>query len=170
MIPWAANWTACWEEPHWRSMVVAGTSSGSPAASQALRATFTDCSPIWDTQPMITSSTSPWSIPDRPTRARRPHAHRPTQSPRVPRREVDGTERPGRLPRLDVFRSRGGHGAKQGQCDALPRLFQFEHHSAVGGRPSRADDGAGVPGGEGIALAPNVHAGSREPGSGEGGA
>ena len=33
--PWAAKCTACCEEPHWRSMVTPGTSSGSPAASQA---------------------------------------------------------------------------------------------------------------------------------------
>src|SRR5215211_2719869 len=59
-------------------MVVAGTSSGSPAASQALRATFTGCSPIWDTQPMITSSTSPGSIPDRSTSARSATAPRST--------------------------------------------------------------------------------------------
>src|SRR4029450_2600982 len=88
MIPWAANWTACWEEPHWRSMVVAGTSSGSPAASQALRATFTDCSPIWDTQPMITSSTSTGSTPPRSTSARSTTAPRSTActpaSPPVP--------------------------------------------------------------------------------------
>src|SRR5215213_2479932 len=78
MIPWAANCTACWEEPHWRSMVVAGTSSGSPAASQALRATFTDCSPIWDTQPRITSSTSAGSTPLRSTSARSAAAPRST--------------------------------------------------------------------------------------------
>jgi hypothetical protein len=32
MIPWAAKWAACWELPHWRSMVVAGTVSGNPVA------------------------------------------------------------------------------------------------------------------------------------------
>ena len=37
---WAANWIACWELPHWRSMVTAGTLSGSREASTALR-------PIW---------------------------------------------------------------------------------------------------------------------------
>ena len=30
---WAANWIACWEEPHWRSMVTAGTLCGSFEAS-----------------------------------------------------------------------------------------------------------------------------------------
>jgi hypothetical protein len=32
-IPAAAKCTACWLEPHWRSMVVAGTVSSKPAAS-----------------------------------------------------------------------------------------------------------------------------------------
>ena len=66
------------EDPDCRSIVVAGTSSGSPAASQALRATFTDCSPIWETQPMITSSTSIGSIPLRSTSARSTTAPRST--------------------------------------------------------------------------------------------
>jgi len=35
MTPWAAKCTACWEEPHWRSTVVAGTDSGSPAERAA---------------------------------------------------------------------------------------------------------------------------------------
>lgn len=33
--PWAAKCTACWDEPHWRSTVVAGTVSGKPAESTA---------------------------------------------------------------------------------------------------------------------------------------
>ena len=33
----AAKLTACWAEPHWRSIVVAGVSTGRPASSQALR-------------------------------------------------------------------------------------------------------------------------------------
>ena len=37
MTPWAAKWSACWDEPHCRSTVVAGTDSGQPAASTALR-------------------------------------------------------------------------------------------------------------------------------------
>ena len=41
MTPWAAKCAACWLEPHWRSTVVAGTDSGHPAASTALRATLT---------------------------------------------------------------------------------------------------------------------------------
>src|ERR1044072_618602 len=54
---WAANWIACCEEPHWRSMVTAGTLSGrSFEASTALRPTWSACSPAWVTQPMITSS------------------------------------------------------------------------------------------------------------------
>src|ERR1019366_9204675 len=39
-------------------MVVDGTDSGHPAASTALRPTLKACSPTWETQPMITSSTS----------------------------------------------------------------------------------------------------------------
>src|ERR1035437_9388571 len=38
-------------------MVVAGTDSGQPAASTALRPTLNACSPTWETQPMMTSST-----------------------------------------------------------------------------------------------------------------
>ena len=62
---WAANWIACCEEPHWRSMVTAGTLCGSFEASTALRPTWSDCSPAWVTQPMITSSIAAGSIPDR---------------------------------------------------------------------------------------------------------
>ena len=56
--PWAAKCTACWEDPHCRSMVTPGTLSGSPADSQAVRAMSMACGPIWDTHPMITSSTA----------------------------------------------------------------------------------------------------------------
>ena len=62
---WAAKWTACWEEPHWRSMVTPGTCSGRPADSHAWRAMSSDCGPIWETHPMITSSTAPGSAPVR---------------------------------------------------------------------------------------------------------
>ena len=54
---WAAKWTACWAEPHWRSTVVPGTVSGKPAASAALRPMFMACSPTVMVQPMTTSST-----------------------------------------------------------------------------------------------------------------
>ena len=37
MTPWAAKWADCCDDPHWRSTVVAGTDSGNPAASTALR-------------------------------------------------------------------------------------------------------------------------------------
>src|SRR5580658_7993286 len=57
MTPWAAKCSACCDEPHWRSMVVAGTDSGHPAASTMFRPTLNACSPTWDTQPMMTSST-----------------------------------------------------------------------------------------------------------------
>ena len=56
MTPWAAKWAACCDEPHWRSMVVAGTDSGKPAASTALRPMFSAWAPTCMTQPMITSS------------------------------------------------------------------------------------------------------------------
>ena len=65
--PWAAKWMACWEEPHWRSMVTPGTCSGSPADSHAWRAMSSDCGPTCETHPMITSSTAPGSTPVRAT-------------------------------------------------------------------------------------------------------
>src|SRR5437879_5876884 len=46
-------------------MVTPGTLSGRPADSHALRAMSIDCGPIWETQPMITSSTAPGSAPVR---------------------------------------------------------------------------------------------------------
>ena len=61
----AAKLTACWAEPHWRSTVVAGVSTGSPACSQALRPTLNICSPNCWTQPVMTSSTSEASMPAR---------------------------------------------------------------------------------------------------------
>src|SRR4051812_47471800 len=42
---WATKWTACCDEPHWRSTVVPGTCHGSPAATHELRATLVLCSP-----------------------------------------------------------------------------------------------------------------------------
>ena len=67
--PWATKWTACCDEPHWRSTVVAGTCQGRPAATQALRATFVLCSPTWVTQPATTSSTNAGSTAARSSRA-----------------------------------------------------------------------------------------------------
>ncbi len=61
----AAKLTACWAEPHWRSTVVAGTSCGSPASSQALRPMLRPCSPNCWTQPATTSPTSFGSMPAR---------------------------------------------------------------------------------------------------------
>ncbi|GAB6984865.1 hypothetical protein JCM10369A_13890 [Nocardioides pyridinolyticus] len=63
--PWAAKCTACWEEPHCRSMVTPGTWSGSPATSQAVRATSPACEPMVSQHPRITSSTAPGSTPVR---------------------------------------------------------------------------------------------------------
>ena len=38
MTPWAAKWMACCEDPHWRSMVVAGTDSGQPGGQHGVAA------------------------------------------------------------------------------------------------------------------------------------
>src|SRR5262245_2594937 len=76
MTAWAAKWAACCDEPHWRSTVVAGTASGQPAASTALRPTLTDWAPACMTHPMTTSSMIPGSIPVRSTRAPRVSAAR----------------------------------------------------------------------------------------------
>ena len=65
MTACAAKCTACWDEPHWRSIVVPGTSSGSPAASQAVRAMSPAWGPMVSTQPKITSSTALGSTPVR---------------------------------------------------------------------------------------------------------
>ncbi len=54
----AAKWTACWEDPHCRSTVVPGTSSGRPAASQHVRAMSPAWGPMVSTQPKMTSSTA----------------------------------------------------------------------------------------------------------------
>ena len=61
----AAKLTACWAEPHWRSIVVAGVSIGSPASSQALRPMLTPCSPNCWAQPVTTSPVSAGSTPER---------------------------------------------------------------------------------------------------------
>ena len=61
----AAKLTACWPDPHWRSSVVAGVSTGNPASSQALRPMLNACSPNCCTQPVTTSPTSAASIPER---------------------------------------------------------------------------------------------------------
>ena len=64
---WAAKCRACWDEPHCRSMVVPGTSSGRPAASQHVRAMSPAWGPIVSTQPKMTSSTAAGSMPVRST-------------------------------------------------------------------------------------------------------
>src|ERR1700710_353311 len=74
----AAKATACWEEPHWRSMVVPGTDSGQPAASGALRPMLKVCSPTWLTQPQKTSSTTAGSMPVRSASAWSTMAERST--------------------------------------------------------------------------------------------
>src|SRR3546814_9528073 len=67
MTACAAKWTACKDDPHCRSIVTAGTLSGSDEARTAVRPTCKDCSPTCDTQPMMTSSTTAGSIPLRST-------------------------------------------------------------------------------------------------------
>ena len=74
----AAKWTACWDDPHCRSMVTPGTLSGRPADSQAFLAMSKVCGPICETHPMITSSTAAGSIPVRSTSPRRAWAPRST--------------------------------------------------------------------------------------------
>ena len=61
----APRFTACWAEPHWRSTVAAGVSSGRPACSHALRPTLKPCSPNCWTQPQSTSSTAAAGMPAR---------------------------------------------------------------------------------------------------------
>ncbi len=68
MTAWAAKCMACCELPHWRSMLVAGTDWGSPAATQALRVTLQPCSPDWVTFPPTTSSMRSGSTPVRASR------------------------------------------------------------------------------------------------------
>ena len=65
----AAKCTACCEEPHCRSTVTPGTSSGSPAASQQVRAMSPACGPTVSRQPKTTSSTAAGSTPERATSA-----------------------------------------------------------------------------------------------------
>ncbi len=71
ITPCAAKCTACCEEPHCRSIVTPGTWSGSPATSQAVRATSPAWEPMVSQQPRITSSTAPGSTPVRRTSADR---------------------------------------------------------------------------------------------------
>src|SRR5664279_1815576 len=60
----AAKCNACCDEPHWRSIEVPGTLSGSFEAMMALRAMLLDCSPACITQPMMTSSIWSGAAPD----------------------------------------------------------------------------------------------------------
>src|SRR5581483_3096509 len=58
---------ACIPEPQSRFTVCPGTSTGKPASSSAMRATFRLSSPAWWAQPRITSSPSPGARPARPS-------------------------------------------------------------------------------------------------------
>ena len=60
-----ARFVACWLEPHCVSTVVAGTLSGSPADSHAVRVRLNACSPTWLTQPPTIWPTSDGSMPVR---------------------------------------------------------------------------------------------------------
>ena len=64
-----ARLVACWDEPHWVSIVVLATVWGRPAASQAVRPMLKDCSPTWLTQPVMTWPTEAGSTPVRSRRA-----------------------------------------------------------------------------------------------------
>jgi hypothetical protein len=66
---WAAKWMACCDEPHWRSMVTPGTSSGRPAANQHVRAMSPALGPRASVQPKMTSSTAMGSTPVRSSNA-----------------------------------------------------------------------------------------------------
>ena len=76
ITPCAAKCSACWDEPHCRSIVTPGTLCGRPAESHAVRAMSPACGPSCATHPMITSSTAEGSIPVRSTSSRRTCAPR----------------------------------------------------------------------------------------------
>ena len=78
MIACAPKEMACWLEPHWRSTVTPGTSSGKPAASHDRRAMLPACGPIASTQPAMTSSTAPRVDVDALEQAAPPAAPRST--------------------------------------------------------------------------------------------
>src|SRR5207249_1145342 len=90
MTPCAAKWMDCWEDPHCRSTVVDGMVSGRPAASQPFRPTLMDCSPTWETHPVMLSSICPGSTPALVTASLRTSARRSTgwmsfrEPPRLP--------------------------------------------------------------------------------------
>src|SRR5947208_6599912 len=88
---WAAKCSACCDDPHWRSIVVPGTSSGIPAASHAVRAMSPAWGPMASTHPRNTSSTASgstslrsnsaritWAPRSAGCTARRPPPRRPT--------------------------------------------------------------------------------------------
>src|SRR5258705_10301429 len=78
IIACAPKETACWLDPHCRSTVTPGTSSGYPAANHDSRAMLPACPPIASTQPAITSSTAPGSTSTRSNRPRQADAPRST--------------------------------------------------------------------------------------------
>ena len=78
MIACAPKEIACWLEPHCRSMVTPGTSSGNPAASHDSRAMLPACEPMASKQPAITSSTAPGSTSVRSNSPRHAAAPRST--------------------------------------------------------------------------------------------
>ncbi len=76
LIAWAALATACRPEAHNRLTVWPGTETGSPASSDAIRATFRLSSPAWLVQPNTTSSMPAGSMFSRSTSSRRTVAAR----------------------------------------------------------------------------------------------
>src|SRR6266511_4155201 len=75
---WAAKCSACCDEPHCLSIVVAGTDSGKPADRTVTLPMFEAWGPTWPTQPQSTSSISAGSTPA------------PDQRPEHVRAEVGG--------------------------------------------------------------------------------
>ena len=108
MTACAAKCTACCEEPHCRSTVTPGTSSGRPAASQQVRAMLPACGPIVSTQPKITSSTAAGSTPER--------SHQRAQHVRAEVGRVDAGKR------AAAPADRGAQGVYQ-VCDGHVRQF-----------------------------------------------
>src|SRR3954463_10279178 len=145
----AAKATACWEEPHCRSIVVPGTVSGQPAASGALRPMLKVCSPTWLTQPQNTSSTIAGSMPDRSASAVRTCAERSTactpDSP--PPRLPTGVRTAAQMTasRMDELPSRDGYLGGRPTAPE-PMVWLARALAGWGGAvvpPNRRDGGAG---------------------------
>src|SRR5215472_9833894 len=155
MTACAAKSRACWLEPHARLTVVPGMRSGQPAASAANLAMLLDWSPIWDTHPQITSSTSSGPTPVRRTSSFRTRADSSTgctvDSP--PLRFPTGVRTASTMTASRMGSSRGRGPAGSGpdviivlladQVREPPQRTQFlVRGAAVGLGPDRGDPGA----------------------------